>query len=1075
HSRGALWDDCGPSAARFGIMSASEAADGSSPVLCPSFAVICSFLERYGALLDLPEVSFPALERGLLESGTVPKVLVDLHVKLLRKICKSVTADRWEKYLVKICQELNSTWAWELENKGYREMTVECKTEILKYLCECQFDDNVKFKTAINEEDPDKMRLQPIGKDKDGLMYWFQLDLHHNVRVYVEEQDDLDGSSWKCVVRNRDDLAQILGLLKTQIDPALLVKKDQEEGTNPNPDDENTKKDGAEVEESKDDLSSENKENLTEKENIMQEDADATSNLKMKEEPQKDSETTKSTSVIITSIKEEPKDEEEKVKEKESSTTSTEQMEDVKRKALEEAQRALKIDHQAKMPLKKREMKLTDNFDSNFAGLRNVPIKETRMSSEENRSSVEKINGHVPHLQKETENKSENLPHADRVKDICVEQKVSSETRLCATEHIEVEKTLGEGKPENTPNSASCEVAKENISAQSSESNKDIPNLDREEVSVQEVSVIASAKSLPKDDAAKVVVIKQTPKDIKSEETNKGVSKEDTPNQESRKCLLNNDLIKDSPVKESSSECSVKDPPREEAREDVPNVESRKVEEQVTVVKKSPTSEELLSDGPNKDSKQGLIQDSLKEPSKHSSNQDSLKDSLPPKDLPKEQAMGDVSKEKSMKNFPNAEPIKERVEKESPKAVDGESPKSDKDSSSVDKKLGPEPEEAEQSKSEEDASRGETKALPATERPNVIKDIKSLRTSTENVFQAEKHCESEQEKLPSSEEKGSVVSNLGDESDSHQNKDQRDSENNDISETSTKETVADGSEKPVESSISEKSESDPVSGDGNKEMQMEVDAEVSKSGKNLSKTKEKEDDGSGGQSKDSEKEQPEVSSEVQEMSDNTMKASGRRPGRPSNKFKKAAHRRKAELQREEEKRDSDSEPSDGRCLRRSARISRPSAKAVETQDRKVERKQPSPVKEREKEEEEEEEEKQQEEEEEPVQRKPRKVGRRRKRQLWSRMKRKKKSSDDEEDEESESEEEETEVDDSDEDYKVEKTKRRRRNRHRERRSSDSSTSSSENDEPNDDPCKHCGLPNHPELVRDVFSSPFHHS
>lgn len=71
-----------------------------------------------------------------------------------------------------------------------------------QYLCECQFDENVKFKTAINEEDPDQMRLQPIGRDKDGQMYWFQLDQEDNVRVYVEEQDDLDGSSWKCIVRS---------------------------------------------------------------------------------------------------------------------------------------------------------------------------------------------------------------------------------------------------------------------------------------------------------------------------------------------------------------------------------------------------------------------------------------------------------------------------------------------------------------------------------------------------------------------------------------------------------------------------------------------------------------------------------------------------------------------------------------------------------------------------------------------------------------------------------------------------------------------------------------------------------
>lgn len=70
-----------------------------------------------------------------------------------------------------------------------------------QFLCESQFDENVKFKTAINDEDPDKMRLQPIGRDKDGQMYWYQQDQDNNVRLYIEEQDDLDGASWKCIVR----------------------------------------------------------------------------------------------------------------------------------------------------------------------------------------------------------------------------------------------------------------------------------------------------------------------------------------------------------------------------------------------------------------------------------------------------------------------------------------------------------------------------------------------------------------------------------------------------------------------------------------------------------------------------------------------------------------------------------------------------------------------------------------------------------------------------------------------------------------------------------------------------------
>lgn len=96
-------------------------------------------------------------------------------------------------------------------------------------------------------------------------------------------------------------------------------------------------------------------------------------------------------------------------------------------------------------------------------------------------------------------------------------------------------------------------------------------------------------------------------------------------------------------------------------------------------------------------------------------------------------------------------------------------------------------------------------------------------------------------------------------------------------------------------------------------------------------------------------------------------------------------------------------------------------------------------------------------------------GRKRRKVRWSntRTRRKRKGSEDDEDdgdnseEESSEEDSEEEEDDSDEDYKVE---RRRKRRHRERRSSDSSTSSDDDLPPNDDPCKHCGLPNHPELV-----------
>uniref|UniRef100_A0A4W4HIQ7 Uncharacterized protein n=1 Tax=Electrophorus electricus TaxID=8005 RepID=A0A4W4HIQ7_ELEEL len=51
-------------------MAASVASTGLSPGLCPSFAVVCSFLERYGTALDLPELTFPQMERYLQETSS---------------------------------------------------------------------------------------------------------------------------------------------------------------------------------------------------------------------------------------------------------------------------------------------------------------------------------------------------------------------------------------------------------------------------------------------------------------------------------------------------------------------------------------------------------------------------------------------------------------------------------------------------------------------------------------------------------------------------------------------------------------------------------------------------------------------------------------------------------------------------------------------------------------------------------------------------------------------------------------------------------------------------------------------
>ncbi|XP_015682770.1 remodeling and spacing factor 1 [Protobothrops mucrosquamatus] len=349
----------------------------------------------------------------------------------MRKVGKSVTADRWEKYLIKMCQDFNSTWAWEMEKKGYLEMSTECKLGILKYLCECQFDDNLKFKNIINEEDADAMRLQPLGRDKDGLTYWYQLDQEHNVRMYVEEQDDQDGSSWKCIVRSRNELAETLELLKAQIDPALLKNQENSSQESPSTEDEEAKK--------REDtpMQGEPAEGLpqpsekppppavpAEEKKIKVEKAEERDIIKLpvivklekppenngevpsaKEENDSFKENVKPEKAEAKEHKPEPKDSREANSHAERLALEPERIEfcvsvktpqDVAERTAEENEK-LKNDQQAKIPLKKREIKLTDDFDSLLkAPLRKCITPTKEVSKEEAGKPEEETFKRVP-------------------------------------------------------------------------------------------------------------------------------------------------------------------------------------------------------------------------------------------------------------------------------------------------------------------------------------------------------------------------------------------------------------------------------------------------------------------------------------------------------------------------------------------------------------------------------------------------------------------------------------------------------------------------------------------------------
>ncbi|XP_061190408.1 remodeling and spacing factor 1-like [Saccostrea echinata] len=194
----------------------------------PNFAVICNFLDRFGEIIGLGDISYTDLQIWLEDTKHVPSFLVDLHVKLLRRMGKSsVSTDKWERYVIKFIHTYSSVDAWEVERFGYKHCKIATKLTILKNLLEKQFDFNSKFKEQINAKPAEDMRFEPLGRDKNGLAYWYLIDKEFNVRVYREDQDDVDAETWEVVCKNRNDLAELIDSLEEQI-AGNDVKEDSE-------------------------------------------------------------------------------------------------------------------------------------------------------------------------------------------------------------------------------------------------------------------------------------------------------------------------------------------------------------------------------------------------------------------------------------------------------------------------------------------------------------------------------------------------------------------------------------------------------------------------------------------------------------------------------------------------------------------------------------------------------------------------------------------------------------------------------------------------------------------------------
>ncbi|XP_070494742.1 remodeling and spacing factor 1-like [Chironomus tepperi] len=199
----------------------------------PNAAVIVSFLENFGNDIFPDNVPIMSdLMDWLANTDEVTTELHDIHVKLLRKLKRSVVPEKWEKAIIKFCYFYgNMDDAFQIERYGYLHSDFKVKLRILKNLLEMQFDVNVKFKNIVNSLPSQKLRLEPFGRDKDGNVYYCHIDEKANVKVYQENTDE---ETWSVVANNRDELAQLIDELKGHkpIRPFLKDLIDEDSSSN---------------------------------------------------------------------------------------------------------------------------------------------------------------------------------------------------------------------------------------------------------------------------------------------------------------------------------------------------------------------------------------------------------------------------------------------------------------------------------------------------------------------------------------------------------------------------------------------------------------------------------------------------------------------------------------------------------------------------------------------------------------------------------------------------------------------------------------------------------------------------
>lgn len=682
----------------------------------------------------------------------------------------------------------------------------------------------------------------------------------------------------------------------------------------------------------------------------------------------KDSKTVVLDEAVLTKIKEEPmegnvaiKDAVESTSEKNSGPLPSEHTGEVKKKS-DEMQKALKNDQQAKIPLKKREMKRSEDFDPANCGsggsniiVRNPAVKEARIAGEENGPCGENLNGNVSPagaVEGDGRQPSDSLQIKQE------ESRASSKERQTDAEGTETKMQLSDTKKEEHKEKQKVEQApvdkNQTIKEESTEmdgtavskdqvmSSKPEEVAQRSEKSSECEAIPSRGDSEKAAESVKVEVAEDCSKPLDKETPEKCSVTKFTNQAEGEK--------KPEPLKETSC-------PNEKAMDHKRNETKHEPD-----LKKDPASNEYAN--PAADDKTQMETET-------STSQDSKKQSdAPEQSIPADQKAGEPCKSEETKS-----PVDETSTslKDCALLEEGKKPESGSPKPPENQELPEEETVPDKNGREESEPLNEVKKLP--EDSDIIKPKENVTTEDcEKSINTEPAAEESHDGKPDNSTVQQASKGMDSESADREKQDavMKTEKPPSPAEIKTEEVATEDKAMELGSGDTEdnKAPTDKTEGTeenvddknppkeacGEEGMQSERPVEETKASAEDSSKDRKEN---GDQKGTSEKEVslggdlPGHQNRATEKEKTSKGDADVTPEAPPQgirlKIRVPAHRRRVELQREEGKGDSESEATEGRCLRRSPRICRPTAKLAEIQDRKVEKKQVTPAVEKEKE------------------------------------------------------------------------------------------------------------------------------